>query len=141
MPNVEHDGVELQPDNDEVLQAEPVYALNEPPVSVVVEGPVRTQPLPTKAGGTVTRTLTTTPGLVLKADHRRRRALLVSVGQNIYVALNQASAQDVSRMALWPQNVPLELTNDSDVYAAAATGTTQLGVVTELWATGEAGID
>jgi hypothetical protein len=135
--------LDLQPDDEDVLQSEPPYhPSNDPPVCVTVDGPVRTQALPTKAGATLTKALTLTPQKVLQADHRRAKVTLVCVGaatENLLVALSQAAAQDASRMALWPVNVPLVISSDSEVWAAAAavTGTPKLGVITELWATGD----
>jgi hypothetical protein len=131
--------VDFQPDTEEVLQMEPEG--KGPVVDVTVSGPVRTQELPRRAGATFTRTVGTLTGTtpavrVLTADHKRARAVLMSVGQNMLVAFNQGSAQDASRMILWPANSAFVVTTATEVWVAAATGTTSIGVATELWATG-----
>lgn len=129
-----------QPDTEAVLQDEtPFGSTEEPPVNVRAVGPTRVQVLPFKAASTIQVTVGTTPRRLFQADHRRGRTTVVSVGQNMYVAFNAAAAADVSRMALWPQNVPLRVTADSEVWVAAATATTVVSGVAELWATGEGG--
>jgi hypothetical protein len=40
-------------------------------------------------------------------------------------------------MAAWPANVPLPVTADVPIYAAAVAATVALSIVTEYWATGE----
>jgi hypothetical protein len=131
--------LELQPDPDEVLQVEEP-AGTEPEVKVRVNGPVRTQALPRKGGATFTKNvvaLTAGPALqVLRADHRRAQAVLLAAAA-VLVAYGDANAQDASTMALWPANTPLTVSGTVDVYVAAATGTTTVSVLTELWATGE----
>lgn len=132
---------DLQPEAEEVYQVEG-DVLTEKPVAVTVTGPVRVQALPTKAMATQNRSVGVLSGQatrVLQADHRRASATLVSVGQNMLVAFNLATASDATRMALWPANVPLTVTGDTDVYVAAATGTTTVSVISSLWATGEDG--
>lgn len=130
--------VDLQPTTDEVLQVEDGAWPKEPAVEVTVHGPVRTQELPHKAGATFTRpNITTTPYRILTADHRRARAVLLSIGQNLLIAFNSASAQDPSRMALWPANTQFLVTAATEVWVASATGTTSVSVATEMWAAGE----
>jgi hypothetical protein len=139
-------GPDLQPDELEALQAETVGA--EPPVRVQVshiETPIRTQDLPRKAASTNTFTvgvLGTNGGLnpakrVLSAQPRRALARLVSTGQAMLVAFSQAAAQQASTMALWPAGTVLNITHDAEVYVASATGTTQVTVIAEFWATGD----
>src|SRR4051812_11438772 len=103
---------ELQPDELESLQAENTGP--EPAVHVVLADTktvVRVQVLPRKQGGTRTRTITTTPQLLMSADHRRAQALLIATAAFL-VAYSSASAQDPSTMAAWPANVPLPVTAD-----------------------------
>ncbi len=128
-----NDPIDLQPDDLEALQAE-----NEPgpTVPVKIEGPVRTQALPRKSAATRTRVITTAAQLLLSADHRRASATLISPDGFLF-AFTQNSAQDASTMAAWPADVPYTVTADVAVYAAAATGTTSLSIITEYWATGE----
>jgi hypothetical protein len=125
---------DLQPEELEVLQAEPESF--QPAVKVKHEGPVRVQNLPRKNGGTRTRPLDITPKLLLSADHRRASATFIAPAAWLF-AFTASSAQDASTMAAWPANVPYTLTADTAFYAASATGTTSLTVVTEFWATGE----
>jgi hypothetical protein len=130
--------VDLQPSDLEAMQAE---STPEPPIHVQVagiDGPVRTQALPRKSGGTRTRAAVgTTPVRILSADHRRASAKVVSIGQAMLFALTAAAKEDPSTMALWPASVPYELTADTELWVASATGTTSITVVTEFWATGE----
>lgn len=127
---------DLQPDDLEVLQAENNGP--EPAVLVHVEGPIRNQQMPNKQGATRTRSsVGTTPIRLLTADHRRASFKLMSIGGNMLFAFNSAAAADPSAMATWPQNVQYAGTHDGEVWAAAATGTTSISVVTEYWATGE----
>lgn len=127
---------ELQPDVEDVLQVEPDGY--EPTVKVSQQGPVRTQGLPRKAGATFNRDITTDVGQVplLRADHRRAHAVLVADAA-FYVAFNVAAAQDPSRMAEWPPLEPLTVTATVDVWVRAVTGTANISVITESWATGE----
>lgn len=132
-------GVDLQPDELEALQAEPA---GEPPVKVEViriEGPVRTQELPRKQAGSISKTVPASLPAVrlLRADHRRAIARIVATGNPILVAFNQASAADATTMASWPINVPLNITADSEVWVAGSGGPAVVSVITEFWATGE----
>jgi hypothetical protein len=127
-------GIDLQPENEEVLQNQ---SSDEPAVKVIVETPVRVQHLPRKAGATKTWNLTTTPVRVLAADHRRASATLLAIGGNVLVALTTAAKESAQSSALWPQNIPLIIGADSEIYAATVTGTATLTVITELWATGD----
>jgi hypothetical protein len=129
---------EFQPDLVDVLQIEGAFG-TEPPVNVKVNGPVRTQELPSKAGATFTKVVTTAPIKLLFSDHRRSRATIISVGQNMLVAFSSAAAQDSSRMALWPANLPYTHLGGTELWVASATTTTAVSVLTSLWATGEDG--
>jgi hypothetical protein len=126
---------DLQPDTAEVLQVEEPEG-TVPAVDVAVTNPVRTQSLPRKAGATFNRDVTTTITELLRADHRRARALIVA-DATIYLAFSEASAQDPSRMALWPALEPFDATATTDLWVRAETGTANVSVITEMWATGE----
>lgn len=129
--------VDLQPDELEVLQAE--HTGPEPTVRVCIgdqEAPLRVQILPRRQGATRTRTIGTTPVLLMSADDRRAQAILIAPAAFLF-ALSAASAQDPSMMAAWPPNVPYVLTAGSAIYAAAASATVAISVITEYWATGE----
>lgn len=133
---------DLQPDVDEVLQVEEPAGV-EPVVKVEQQGPIRVQTLPRKAGSTKTAAVTTTPFRILSPNARRSSAILIADAV-IYVALSRAAAQvDPAAtavpptMAQWPANVPLPITANVDVMVAAKTGTANVSVVVEYWATGE----
>jgi hypothetical protein len=131
---------EFQPDLPVVLQIEGQYG-TEPPVNVKVVGPVRTQDMPLKSGATFTKVVGTTPIRLLFPDHRRAQATIISIGQNMLIAFSNASAQDPSRMALWPANVAFTHPGATELWVASATATTSVAVLTGLWATGEDGRD
>lgn len=128
--------VELQPDPDEVLQVEP--AGHEPIVKVSQQGPVRTQTLPTKGGATFTKNVPTFPATlhILRADHRRAKADLITSAA-VLVAYGNANAQDPSTMATLPANVRLPVSGTVDVWVSCTTGTPTVSVFTENWATGD----
>lgn len=138
-------GIELQPDEIEVLQAEQTGP--EPTVRTVVahiEAPVRTQDLPRKSASSRTWTVGTLasaggPGAkrVLSAQPRRALARLLSTGQVMLVAFSQNAAQQPDTMALWPAGSVLQITTDTEVWVASTTGTTQVSVIAEFWAAGE----
>lgn len=132
-------GIELQPNDLEAIQSE--VEGPEPAVRVELAKtsvPIRTQELPHKSGGTRTVSpVGVTAQRILTADHRRATVRLISIGQNMLVAFNMASAADPSRMALWPANVAFTYTADTEVWVASATGTTSISVITEFWANGE----
>ena len=112
--------VDLQPDTGEVLQEEQT-ALTAIPVCVrEVESPVRVQTLPRKSAATMTKALTTRPIQVLWADHWRGRAALCCT-TDFLVAFSEASCQADTSMALWPADVPLELTATCEVWAKVPT--------------------
>lgn len=125
---------DLQPEELDVLQAEETTV--QPAVLVRHEGPIRTQALPRKQGGTRTRTITTTAQLLLSADHRRASVTLISSAAFVF-SFSAGAAQDPSTMAAWPPNVPYVCNADTALYAAAATGTAVLSIITEFWATGD----
>lgn len=127
---------ELQPDTEDVLQEESEPQLSVPVCVVDQKTPLRVQQLPRKGGATFTKTVTTTPLQVLWPDHRRARARIVSTSA-LLLAYDIAAAQDASTMAIWPANQIFEAGATTDVWVAAASGTAQVGVITELWAEGE----
>jgi hypothetical protein len=129
---------DLQPDTDEVLQAEEPYR-PEPSVLVHIDTPVRTTDLPYKAGATRTKAnVGLTPVRILTADHRRARAVLMSIGQNMLYSFTGAAAGDpAGAMAQWPANVALTVFGATEVWVASVTGTTSISATTYLWATGE----
>lgn len=129
---------DLQPDTGEVLQEEPDYVM-QVAGCVTVKGPVRVQELPAKGGGTRTKTVSDTrPEHFLEPDPRRRRAVLMSMDREIYIAFSQAGIQDAIGSSIWPKGVPFEVDASTDVYVLSAeTGqSTRVSVTTYLWAQG-----
>lgn len=135
------DEVDLQPDIGDVLQEEGGGGMSVPVCITDQKTPIRTQSLPRKAGATMTKTLTTTPARVLRADGRRARVRVVSTDATsagaFRFATNAASMQDNSTMCIWPGAQPLVLEATTELWLAAVTGTFSVGIVTELWAEGE----
>lgn len=131
--------VDLQPDVSEVIQEEPEAEYSTPIVDVAVCGPVRTQQLPRKAGGTKTVTLDAiTPKHILTADHRRGMAYLVSHTEDFMLAYSKTSSTDDESMARIPKNILFPVGATVDVYVKAQATTTTLSVVQEGWAAGDA---
>jgi hypothetical protein len=138
---------DLQPDLDEVQQAEEHGVNTEAPVEVAVTGVVRTQALPEKQGSTKTvacaaaasAAVTGPPVRVLSHDHRRARVVLLAVGGAMRVAFNTASKESPATMALWPANVVFTHLGDDEVWVAADTTAITVSVVGGNWAVGEDG--
>ncbi|MEH0582543.1 hypothetical protein QBA54_50805 [Streptomyces sp. B21-108] len=129
---------DLQPDTAEVLQEEPEYVMAVQGC-VSVAGPVRTMELPSKGGGTRTRTATDTKAVqLLQADKRRKSAVLMSLDQEMYVGFSQAAMQDTVSMAAWPKAVPFYVPAAVDVYVqcAASGQSTRVSAISYLWAEG-----
>jgi hypothetical protein len=135
---------DLQPDVSEVLQAEDPAGYD-PKVTVCVDGVVRTQALPRKAGATRTVSrVAAAAGLppavgtdpLLRADPRRASATIIS-DKTILIAFTAASAQDAAMMARWPAGVPFRIDTVTAVWVASADATAAVSVITEMWATGD----
>lgn len=127
---------DLQPDTAEVLQEEGDAAGTVPVCITEQKTPLRVQQLPRKGGATFTKSVGTTALQVLWPDHRRARAIIASTSA-LLIAYDTAAAQDPSTMAVWPANVPFEAGAITDVWVAVASGTAQVGVITEFWAEGK----
>lgn len=115
------------------------------PITVPVhqEGPIHTEPLPSRLGDA--RTVTVLPAsrvtahnageatLRINADPRRRKMILLSTDQPFYYGMEQQSVESGSA-ALWPINVALvvEHTDQFFLASANAAGTT-LSIIREYW--------
>lgn len=133
---------DLQPDLDEVLQAEVIGPNLEAPVNVAVTGVVRSQSLPEKTGTTKTVALLAAPASpirVLQANHRRARTVLLATGGSMRFAFNAASKESPDRMALWPAGVPYVHLGDDEVWVSADTTAITVTVIAGHWAAGEDG--
>lgn len=128
---------ELEPEVEDVLQAEapPLTAI---PVCITdTKTPIRAQVLPHKGGSTRTRNVPATAGTqVLRADHFRGLATLMSIDQNMLVTFTKGldPVGDAQYWTLWPKLVPFPITACVDVWVAAATATTNVSITTEDWA-------
>lgn len=125
----------LQPELADVLQQEPE---DNPKIEVCVRdvhGPVRTQALPRKGGTAFVKQIpasTAVPTMVLRADHFRGQALLIS-GAAFRVTFNDPGES----YGVWPANVPLPVTASLDIYVRSDAAAGTLTVIVEKWATGE----
>lgn len=130
---------DFQPDVNEVLQDEAVSTISAIPVCVdEIKTPVRTQPLPRIGTPTTqTKTFTATAVRVLPYNPRRASATVIAIDNDILVAFNTASKEDLSTMAYWPKSIPLILNHCSEVWIASAATTSKVSIITERWAAGE----
>lgn len=125
----------LQPELGVVLQEEPE---DNPRIEVCVRdvhGPVRTQALPRKAATAFTKTIAAAavaPAMILRADHYRAQATLISTAA-LRVSFNDAGES----FAVWPANLPLVITAAVDIYVRGDAGGATVSVIVERWATGE----
>lgn len=120
---------EQQPSGADVEQYE------EPELSTVpvdVQGPVRTQDLPSVTQGIGQVSLDTTGSRILAPDMRRKMATILSLDENMVLSHSQAG---LVNGATWLQNVPLVLGTADEVWAKSSTGTTELSIIIEGWAT------
>lgn len=125
---------DLQPDLDDVLQAEAPLGC----MPVRIEGPVRTQALPPKgAGGKTWPAVGTKPIQILTPDPYRSSATLMSFDQTMIIAFRRADSTDDVMVTYWPKLVPFTMRARTDVWVAAATGTTMLSLYQERWAESE----
>lgn len=132
------DDVELQPDVDEIIQAEADDDYQAVKVCVEsVKTPVRVQELPRKLATSRTLTVGTTPVRLLRADHYRAVATITSFDQDIYIAFNEGSATSNTSSARWTAVVPRDINAVTEIWVRAYTGTTEVSVITERWATGD----
>jgi len=124
----------LQPDVEEVLQAEPEPLMTIPVCVNEVRSPVRTQALPRKGGSTQTKSVSTTPIRVLTADPFRAEATFIAHGDDMQIAFTQTAAQADSSMAFWPQNVPFHCTANVEIWVSANASNATISIITERWA-------
>jgi hypothetical protein len=119
--------------HDGVLQEEPEAELSLPAVPVSVEGPVQVHQLASVAGASLNRNCLLAEGavLILSKDDRRRIARVIC-GQILAIASDQATVnQGVA--ALWPANVPCEITHREEIWVKPAADAA-VSVMVEAWA-------
>jgi hypothetical protein len=119
------------PDVADVLQEpeEPYTAT----VPVKHDGPVFSQEVPAVLGTTMTVTATTSPQMILGASPLRKKATLISTDNPFMLVARRNNATVVSANALWPANVPLVYTAQTELSVATSTGTASISVITEDW--------
>lgn len=133
----------IMPDAAELQGVEWAPSTALPIVPVSVEGPVRTESLPSRLGDARTikvrpaRSVATVSGgdntSRQNADPRRRRMVLLSTDKSFYYALNQEAAEGGTG-ALWPANVALVIEHCEAFFltSADAAGST-ITVIREDW--------
>jgi hypothetical protein len=124
-----------EPDVRDVLQVQQPDTWAEPPVYVIIRGPIRAQEVPAKANGSkgyqVSDAMTTR---VLTADPHRSRALVVSLAQPFRFAGTQGELG--GQCAVWPAATPLEIKAVDELWVQCATAATTdtISVFQEHWA-------
>lgn len=133
----------IMPDALELQGTEMAPNYHVPTVPVVVEGPVRTEQLPSRLGDARTfkviparSVLTHTSGDVTfhgKKDSRRRKILLLSTDQPFYYGMDQEMVES-GNAAIWPINVPLPIEHTDEFFLASANvaGST-ISIIREDW--------
>lgn len=129
---------DLTPDIDEIYQAEE-HALPLTPIPVTIEGPVRSQDLPSKTMVVTQLFLDSTGGFIqpqrlLGDDPRRKIARLVASDQKIRIGTSQKQVMNADTCAIWPVGVVLPITATTEVWVAADTLTTRISCIAEQWA-------
>lgn len=133
----------IMPDAAELQGVEWEGSAKLPIVPVSVEGPVRTEPLPSRLGDA--RTIKVQPAASILAhtsgdttfrrnkDPRRRRVILLSTDQPFYYAMDQETVER-GQGALWPINVPLPVEHTDEYFLASANvaGST-ITIIREDW--------
>jgi hypothetical protein len=130
MGTVDPDALDdVQPDMAEVLQ-EPLAAAA---ILVRQDAPVTTHELPTRSGGMRSETLTTSAESIAGHDRRRKRLVVISKDQALYLGTTRREVDSASAFYL-PAGVTLEINHSDQVFAASATTTTLVSVLVENWA-------
>lgn len=117
-----------EPSNAEVQQYEQPGPIVVP---VTIEGPVRTQELPSVIQGIGAEHLDTAGKRILANDPRRKAATVISLDQDLILSHSQAG---LVSGAPWPKLVPLIFTTRDAVWASSATATTRISIIIEGWA-------
>lgn len=123
---------EFEPSADTVMQDEhPAFKS----VPVTVEAPVTVHELPARSAGYLSLALVATDGAqrILTGDPRRKSAIILPVDGDIYIGDNQAQATGSGRPR-WTSGVPLPITHRDEVWASSVSGTVEVTIVIEQWA-------
>lgn len=127
--------MELNVDPEDIVQAEEPYDPARP-INVTVCGPVETREVPAvRAGYRTEQSVTTTVAVkILAFEPRRKSAVLIAQGQDIWLAGSQAGAQvGASGAARIPALLPFVIGHLDEVWACSVTGTTDIAVLAEYW--------
>jgi hypothetical protein len=117
------------PDLDDLQQREPLVT---PPVGVRVEGPVRTQILPSRLSSVtadvipVDAATSTTTVKILNEDPRRQRAVIICEQDWFY------RSGPTSTKGPIPKNIPIEVRHQNEVWASAQTAAGRITVISEF---------
>lgn len=113
-----------------------VQQLDEPEslteIPVCIDDPVDVHILPSRIGATHNYLVDTTVQPLLGEDLRRRRVVIISVDNNIYVG-DRESVENKSA-CIWPKAVPLVMEHCQEIYVATDTGTSTVSLISENWA-------
>jgi hypothetical protein len=120
---------ELQPTPEEIQLEEP-DTLRIQPVPVSVEGTVVAQIAGSRVGTSRSIPLGTTPEVILPADPRRRRAVLLADAAARFGTRDDVDADYGFMLYAF---VPVELTHVDEVWARSDSGTVTLSVLVEEW--------
>lgn len=126
---------EEEPDTRDVLQVEEPDTWVEPPVVVMIRGPIRAQELPAKANGSKGHQVSDLDTRrILTADPHRSRALVISLAQPFKFAGTQGEL--FGQCAVWPAATPLEIKAVDELWVQCATAATTdtISIFQERWA-------
>jgi hypothetical protein len=120
--------------SEDVVQQEEVSPLHIAPVPVTIEGPVRTQEYPSVIASMRSINLGSSAETILPANPRRRRAVVLSFDQPVYLG-RDISEVNAGGTFLLPERVPLEIKHTRAVAAgvAQASATSILSIMVEEW--------
>lgn len=127
--------IELTPDPDEIVQAEePEY--NARPIPVSACGPVETRELPAvRAAYKTEQGVGATVAIkLLSLEPRRKKAVIMSDTEPIYISGTQAGAQaGLSGAFLLPADTAFTIDHMDQVWVCATQNTTNVSVMTSFW--------
>lgn len=127
--------VDVTPEPDEIVQSEAEYEARV--VDVRVCGPVQTRELPALAhpGYFTASAVGTAVGVRLLAlEPRRKSATILPLDQDVWISSSQAGAQAGAGGAmLLPAGTLFPISHMHEVWACAATATTDVSVETVNW--------
>lgn len=125
-----------EPDIVDVHQEEPEDILPVPSVPVTVDGPVRTQQLPTRTASMRSIRITGTEVIAGEDDRRASVTLVARSGTEGFYVGTSSQMVASGEAAFFDSNIPVTLRTTERLYARSSDGTTMshLTVVQELWA-------